>query len=274
MSNDRENTAVDELQQEQMRKIVVKSFYKELINYGIQKKDIITISTYLLDCLMSDSIVRKDNEYYNTHFSINDINDEWDTDKRLKLQDVSITPLMPAVYTQVAGWLRNPSIKYSFIHLFPESERELKEYFEHSSRKYFCIYYNNEPIGVIGADNIDKDSKKLEMKKFIGNADLQGKGIGKLATFLFLYYSFCIMKFNKIYIHSGDTNIRNINLNSKFGFELEGMFIEDVYIRNERRDVVRMGLQKSRWMEIFLTPNPDKPEPIFAMRHEGSKKDR
>lgn len=273
MNNHRENTVVDELQQEQMRKIVVKSFYKELINYGIQKKDIISISTYLLDCLMSDTILRKDNEYYNTRFSINDINDEWDTDKKLKLQDVSIAPLMPAVYSQVAGWLKNPNIKYSFTHLFPESERELKEYFEDSSRKYFSIYYNNEPVGVIGADNIDKNSKKLEMKKFIGNTDLQGKGIGKLATFLFLYYSFCILKFDKIYIHSGDTNIRNINLNSKFGFELEGMFFEDVYIKNERRDVVRMGLLKSRWMEIFLTPDPVKLEPISAMRHEVSKKD-
>jgi len=251
MNSDVENATVSELKQQQMCKIIVKSFYKELINYGIQKKDIVAMSSYLLDCLMKDEIVSKDGKYYNLLFSIKDISDEWTTDKRLRLQEVSITPLMHEAHSQVVSWLSNPTIKYSFIHLFPESEEEIREYFGHSSRYYFSINYNNEPIGIIGADNIDHDSKKLEMKKFIGNAALQGKGLGKHATFLFLYYSFCILNFDKIYIHSGDTNIRNINLNSKFGFEFEGMFFEDVYFKNKKHDVVRMGLLKSRWMEIF-----------------------
>lgn len=251
MSNDGGNTTISDLQQGQMLKIITKGFYKELINYGIHEKHIITISTYLLDYLTKEKILRKNNEYYNLLFSIKDIKDEWNTDKRLKLQDVSISPLMPEMYAQVAAWLKNPALKYSFIPLFPESESGLKQHFEHPNRQYFSIFFYNEPVGVIGADNIDGDSRKLEMKKFIGNTGLQGKGIGKLATFLFLYYSFCILKFDKIYIHSSDTNIRNINLNSKFGFDLEGMFFEDVYIKNEKRDVVRMGLLKSRWMEIF-----------------------
>lgn len=251
MNNDGGKTAVSDIQQEQMLKIITKGFYKELINYGIQEKHIITVSTYLLDYLTKEKTLRRSNEYYNQLFSIKDIQNEWNTDKRLKLRDISISPILPALYAQVGAWLKNPVLKYSFTPLFPESERGLKQYFEHKQRKYFCIYYNNEPVGIIGADNIDADSKKLEMKKFIGNSGLQGKGIGKLATFLFLYYTFCILKFDKIYIHSGDTNIRNINLNSKFGFELEGMFFEDVYIKNEKRDVVRMGLLKSRWTEIF-----------------------
>jgi RimJ/RimL family protein N-acetyltransferase len=40
-------------------------------------------------------------------------------------------------------------------------------------------------------------------------------------------------------------------LNSQLGFELEGIFFEDIVIDEERRDVVRMGLLKSRWEEIF-----------------------
>ncbi len=251
MSNNGRDKAVNDLQQEQMLKIITKSFYRELVNYGVQEKDIVNVSTYLLDFLTKSKISRGNGEYYNVRFSINDINDEWKTKKTLKLQDVSISPLLPEMHSQVATWLRNPVIKYSFIPLFPESEEQLTEYFGHARRNYFTIYYNNEPVGLIGADNVDNESKKLEMKKFVGNTALQGKGIGKIATFLFLYYSFCILKFNKIYIHSGDTNIRNINLNSKFGFELEGMFFEDVLIRNERHDVVRMGLLKSRWTEIF-----------------------
>ena len=68
--------------------------------------------------------------------------------------------------------------------------------------------------------------------------------------FLF-YYSFVILKFNKVYIRSGNTNIRNINLNNKFGFELEGIFFEDVFLREKMQDLIRMGLLRSRWLEIF-----------------------
>jgi RimJ/RimL family protein N-acetyltransferase len=56
---------------------------------------------------------------------------------------------------------------------------------------------------------------------------------------------------NKVYIHSRDINIRNINLNSRFGFELEGIFYEDLLVDGERRDVVRMALLKRTWLEVF-----------------------
>jgi len=252
MSSNKADTAVGDLQQEQMLKIITKGFYKELVNYGVHEKDIITISTHLLDLLIKDRLLSKNNnEYYDLLFTTNDIIDEWDVNNRIIIRDLSISPLEPGMCAQVAVWLRNPDIKYNFVSMFPDSENGLQQYFEHPNNSYFCIFYCNEPVGVIGADNIDSDSKKLEMKKFIGNTGLQGKGIGKLATFLFLYYAFLILEFNKVYIHTGDTNIRNINLNSKFGFELEGIFFDDVFMRDERRDVVRMGLLKSRWMEIF-----------------------
>jgi RimJ/RimL family protein N-acetyltransferase len=81
---------------------------------------------------------------------------------------------------------------------------------------------------------------------------LQGKGIGKRATFGFLYYAFMIWNLNKVYIHSRDINIRSINPNSRFGFELEGVFPDDITVRDKRQDVVRMALFKSVWLQIFV----------------------
>ena len=80
---------------------------------------------------------------------------------------------------------------------------------------------------------------------------MQGKGIGKRATFGFLYYAFMILGMNKVYIHSRDINIRNINLNSRFGFEVEGIFYEDLVVDGRRTDVVRMALLKEAWLKIF-----------------------
>ena len=89
------------------------------------------------------------------------------------------------------------------------------------------------------------------MKKFVGAPGSTGRGIGKTATFLFLYYTFEILKYNKVYIHSIDTNIRNINLNAKFGFEIEGVFFREIFDDKEFHDSVRMGLLKSNWNNIF-----------------------
>ena len=89
------------------------------------------------------------------------------------------------------------------------------------------------------------------MKKLVGESGLQGKGIGKRATFGFLYYAFLILDLNKVYIHSRDINIHNLNLNSRFGFELEGIFFEDIKVGDKRQDIVRMALFKSLWLQVF-----------------------
>jgi len=60
-----------------------------------------------------------------------------------------------------------------------------------------------------------------------------------------------VRNLNKVYIHSRDINMRNINLNSRFGFELEGVFLDDITVGDKHQDVVRMALFKSVWLQIF-----------------------
>jgi RimJ/RimL family protein N-acetyltransferase len=116
---------------------------------------------------------------------------------------------------------------------------------------YFAIQYQNQCTGIIGAENMDAVVSKLEMRKLVGNTAMRGKGLGKQATFLFLYYVFELLKFQKIYLHSTDINIRNLNLNNKFGFELEGVFPEEALVNGRKVDIVRMGLRASVWRELF-----------------------
>jgi len=89
------------------------------------------------------------------------------------------------------------------------------------------------------------------MKKFIGEKKYRGKGIGKSATFLFLYYVFNVLKYNKVFIHSMDTNIKNVNLNSHFGFSLEGLLYKEVAVGGVFHDVIRMGLLGKKWQQLF-----------------------
>lgn len=237
---------------EQMLKLIARSFYKELTNYGVNKAQILTVAEHLLDNVQqANGPVNKGGDYYNRLFTIKDVRDEWAKAKRLTTREVSISPMASSLVPKIATWLQDSSIRESFYPGFPDSAQKLARYFKASGREYFSILYQQELAGIIGAENLDTESGKLEMRKLVGDPKMHGKGIGKQATFLFLYYVFVIQKFRKVYIHSMDINIQNISLNSKFGFELEGVFLEDALIGDKRRDVVRMALASPVWLELF-----------------------
>jgi len=239
-------------QRDQMLKLVAKGFYNELINYGVGKAEIVRVASHLLDNLLAqEKKPAKDVGYYNGIFTLASVKDEWADRKQLAVQHVTLRPLQMQVVSKIVGWLKDPAVRESFVPAFPESESELQEYFTHPTREYFAIDYNDQAVGIVGGENIDTTAGKLEMKKLVGESGLQGKGIGKRATFGFLYYAFMIRNLNKVYIHSRDINMRNINLNSRFGFELEGVFVDDITVGDKRQDIVRMALFKPLWLQIF-----------------------
>ncbi|MBI2926012.1 MAG: GNAT family N-acetyltransferase [Verrucomicrobia bacterium] len=252
MSNGKDSSPVVRQKHEQMLKLVTKGFYNELINYGVNQAEVLAVAGHLLDNVMQKSgPASKTTEYYNQLFTIKDVQDEWTENRRLTIQQVSLVPLDAAQIPQLTAWLSAPTIGESFHPPFPPSAPELERYFQQPDREYFSIFYEHESAGIIGAENIDTASGKLEMRKLVGNPALHGKGIGKRATFLFLYYVFIRREFNKVYLHSMDINIRNLNLNAKFGFELEGVFIEDALVQGKRHDLVRMGLLRPIWLGLF-----------------------
>jgi RimJ/RimL family protein N-acetyltransferase len=237
---------------DQMLKLVAKGFYNELINYGVEKAHVLSVAGYLLDNVMTNAEINdKQGDKYNRLFTIKDVHDEWAAAKRLSLQGVTIVPVDLSLVPKFADWLSVPATRDSFYPRFPDSPFALRQMFQDATREYFSIFCENELAGLIGAENIDTESGRLEMRKLIGNADMHGKGIGKRATFLFLYHVFVIRKFRKVYLHSFDINIRNLNLNGKFGFELEGVFMEEAMIENHWRDVIRMALTGPAWLELF-----------------------
>jgi len=245
---------VNKIKQEQILKLVTHSFYKELKNYGVDSSDIVTVSVNLLDHITNEgNYTTNGSEFYNDFFRINLVKDNWANKNIIRFNGISLGLLKNHHIKQVAKWLRERDIDQTIIGFMPKDESRLKAYLlDKSDHKYFAVYNDSANfVGIIGAEKIDHEFKKLEMKKLIGEPQFRGKGLGKSATFLFLYYAFNIMKFNKVYIHSMDTNIGNININSKFGFGLEGILFGEIFLNNKYRDILRMGLLKSTWEEIF-----------------------
>lgn len=240
--------------QNQILKLVTRSFYKELSSYGVDAADIVKVSVNLLDYVTSsDEETNEEARYYNKIFSKNAVHNHWASQKRLTLGNVTIQPLLSNQIPQVCKWLNTDQVSQTFIGFFPREKNQLQSYLlDKPDRFYFSILVDEDHfVGIIGAEQMDETFRKLEMKKFVGDSGFQGKGVGKAATFLFLYYSFMILNFNKVFIYSLDTNIKNINLNSKFGFDLEGILYEEAHVGGVYKDVLRMGLLSGEWNTIF-----------------------
>ena len=89
------------------------------------------------------------------------------------------------------------------------------------------------------------------MRKLVGDSSQRSEGISKRATFHFLFFTYIIANREKVFPHSLDINLRSLTLNGKFGFDLEGVFFEDIIIEGEANDVAGMALSKSVWLELF-----------------------
>ena len=255
MSKQADRAHVERRQQEQLIKLVTKGFFNELVNYGVPRADIVKVASHLLGHVsQQETDETKRDRFYSRIFSLDSIDDRWADEQRLSVDEsVVLRPFDEGMTDQVHEWLAAPGTRSSFVTRYPSGREELAEHFADQSCSYFCIDYEGETVGIIGAENLDPRSRRLEMRKLVGRPDLQGMGIGKRATFAFLYYAFTIMNFEKVYIYSTDVNVRNLNLNSQFGFELEGVLLQELRGDSGRIDVVRMGLLADRWRGIFAT---------------------
>lgn len=242
-----------QLKREQLLRLVARGFHRELLKYGVEPPEVLAVATHLLDTLMSDE-EPPSSRFLGDSFRVGSVRDEWQSARHLHVGAVSVRPLDASDLPVVAAWLSEPELRKSFVPAYPEGQSALRAYFLDAKRDYLTILHEGRAVGVIGAEQLDSMNHTLEMKKLVGEKGLRGKGIGKSATFAFLFYAFLIRGVHKVFVCSRDANIRNLNLNSRFGFELEGIFFEELLDAGERIDVVRMGLLKPTWFSIFGSP--------------------
>lgn len=238
--------------QDELIRLLTQSFCRELINFGVSKNRLPSIAGMVLDYVMhqngkpSPGSVEVVSSLDRTKIESSE------GDDNIGYESVVIRPLTPDRLPAILDWLNTTDVQRYFSELYPTSDVDLhSRLFMDDSTSYHGILYDGTFVGMIGGEQIDERHRRVEMKKFIGDRHFRGLGIGKTATFLWLHHIFDSLDFHKVFIYSLNTNIRNINLNSHLGFELEGILSEDVLLNGKYRDVARMSLLKSKWLEQF-----------------------
>lgn len=121
-------------------------------------------------------------------------------------------------------WLNNKKANVCTIDN-PESgttlEKETKwfdDYENNSAKKFFTIYSDETPVGLIGLSDIDLDTKTAKFFILIGEDGYRGKGIGKTSLKYMVDYAFDDLRLDSVFLEVKRVNYPAIKLYESFGF--------------------------------------------------------
>ena len=118
MNNNSDLKEIDKQKHRQILKLVTKSFYRELVNYGANDSDVINVSVNLLDNVTGQKKNNAEDEYYNNIYDLAKINDSWNFRGEISYNKITIKPLALEHLNQLSIWLKNPEIGQNFIRYY------------------------------------------------------------------------------------------------------------------------------------------------------------
>lgn len=142
----------------------------------------------------------------------------------------------------VKKWLKDESNKLFLLSTNSRNKLSLDDFITDDKNIFATITLKNKtPIGLLALLNIDKMNRKAEMRKMIGELSERGKGYAREASEIWLQYATKSFNINKIYIDTVETNVKNIGLNRRLGFKIEGLLKRECIINEKEYDVLRMS---------------------------------
>ncbi|MDH4106814.1 MAG: GNAT family N-acetyltransferase [Gammaproteobacteria bacterium] len=144
-------------------------------------------------------------------------------------------------FSLISTWIGDAYGKHFLLSSATAQRTDLKGLLRNSANEVGIVFQDDRPIGAVAFLDIDKNQRRAELRKLIGDKSARGKGLAEEATRLWIEYGGQRLNLQKIYVSTLQTHIRNIQLNESIGFRVEGVLSKEVLIDGERYDVLRMG---------------------------------
>jgi len=145
-------------------------------------------------------------------------------------------------------WVNDPEL-IGFTNYFkPVSEVEHKNWFNSIFEKKDQVLFGIEDeekellIGTCGLFQLDFISRKAELRIKLGDKNYWGSGAGTEAVKLLIKYGFENLNMNRIWLKVMEDNQRASKSYEKVGFIIEGKLIKDMFVNNEYKNIILMGL--------------------------------
>lgn len=133
-------------------------------------------------------------------------------------------------------WINNSENNKYLHYNIPLNVKDTTHWFlnkDNTTRVDCIIEYDGHPVGVIGLLQIDNVNKKAEFYITLGATEFKRKGIATIASKLILEYAFQELNLHKVYLNVDEKNEIACKLYEKVGFKCEGVFIDDMFFKNE-----------------------------------------
>ena len=149
---------------------------------------------------------------------------------------------------KIVRWRNQEFVRNNFIYREPFTiqlhENWLKHMVDVGKAVQFMIYGKEDevPIGSVYLKDIDKVHNKAEFGIFIGEEEYLGRGLGREAAKLVLYYGFRELLLHKIFLRVFSYNQPALRSYKKAGFLEEGYFRDEVKIEDQYYDIIIMAV--------------------------------
>lgn len=141
-------------------------------------------------------------------------------------------------------WLNNPIVTQFNSHGSVKYTKEMaidyiKSIQDSSTHHVFAIIFNQQHVGNISLQNINRNNHSAEFAILIGEPSIYGQGVGEKAGKLLLTYGFKTLKLHRIYCGTSEKNIGMQILAKKLNMEITDIVPNALKKNNQNYDVIQ-----------------------------------
>lgn len=173
-----------------------------------------------------------------------------------------LRPLTADALELVRAWRNSPAVAQYMYTADPISAEQQRAWHARVSTdptvQYWLIYHHDRPVGVANLYAISQQNRSCSWAFYLGEAQLQGSGLGARVELAVLEHVFETLKLNKLSCEVFVTNEKVVALHEKFGFRREAYFRQHIYKDHAFQDVVGLAMLQREWRQLreSLRPRP------------------
>lgn len=161
------------------------------------------------------------------------------------VEDICLRPISINDTQFILELRNNLDDSLSFFSDYPLYDFEHNNWIRNKEKDIdMIIEFKGEKAGRIRMTNFDYRNQKCEFGIHL-KKEFRGKGISYRASTLLIEYVFKNLPIRKIYLHTLEDNKRAVEFFQKLGFQIEGIFKDEIYKDGKWRNIVRMSLFKN-----------------------------
>lgn len=167
---------------------------------------------------------------------------------------VSLRPVDNDDRDKMLAWRNSPEVArfmYTDHTITPEEHRRwFSRVLQDPRCRYWIIQWRHQDVGVAHLCDIDMLHRRCSWGFYLADPAVRGKGVGSLAEYQLLCYTFDQLQLNKVSCEVLAFNTGMLALQEKFGFRREGYLRQYVHKGGQYHDVVVLSMLRDEWEQL------------------------